>query len=204
MDARGKIVAALLIFVSFFFARHAFPLILSAAILFAVAILERLLKPWLRAIIVLLPVIALVGVMDVAYSGLAYGSMVCLRFVLTVSLFTLFFRTSGLEDLSAALSSWYLPYPLIFALITGARFGPTVSLDARDIMEAYRARGVDRNAGLIGWFRRYGRILIPLVAATIRRSLRLGEAMEMRGFGTCSQPTIMRDPVCVGGTRSSS
>ena len=141
----------------------------------------------------LLPVVALVGVMDLAYFGPEHGIVVALRFVLTVSLCALFFLTTSMDDLSAALTSWRVPYPLVFALVTGARFVPTVSMEAHEIMEAYRARGIDRSAGLSGWFRRHGRMLIPLIAATIRRSLRLGEAMEMRGFGTCKRPTIMRD-----------
>jgi len=193
LDARSKIVGALFVFAALTVAHHLLALVLMAATLLAVVMLDRLLRPWLHTAIALSPVVLLVGLMDMIYFGPAHGLLVATRFILTVSLFALFFLTSSLDDVSAALMSWRLPYPLVFALVTGARFAPTVTMEAREIMDAYQARGVDHSGGVLGWLHRYGRILIPLVAATIRRSLRLAEAMEMRGFGKTNHPTVLRD-----------
>ncbi len=193
LDVRSKIVAALFVFAALTMARQPLTLILIAVVLLAVIMLDHLQASWLRLLIALSPVVILVGMMDMIYFGAVHGLLVAMRFVLTVTLFGLFFLTSGLDELSAALMSWRLPYPLVFALISGARFAPTVALEAQEIMDAYRARGVDHSTGVVGWFRRYGRILVPLTAATLRTSLRLAEAMEMRGFGKTNRPTVLHD-----------
>ncbi len=193
MDPRGKVVATVLLFAAVSVANHAVPVALIAVFLLAAIIVHRAIERYLGIAGMLLPVVSLVAGMDIIYFGPAHGLLVGFRFLLTVSLFAVFFLTTSLDDLSAALMSWRLPYPLVFALVTGARFAPTVALEAREIVDAYQARGLEGGRGPLAWLRRYQRLLVPLVAASIRRSLRLGEAMEMRGFGKTNRPTILRE-----------
>lgn len=193
LDPRAKLAAATVLFVALLVSSRPEALLLTAALLAVGAAGGGLLRPLTRALISLLPVVALVAGMDVIYFGAQHGLHVGLRFLLTVSLFIVFFLATSLDELSAALTSWRLPYPMVFALVSGARFAPTVAVEANEIMDAYRARGVDGGRGPLAWLRRYSRILVPLVAASIRRSLRLGEAMEMRGFGKSPRPTVLHD-----------
>jgi len=72
----------------------------------------------------------------------------------------------------------------VLAVALATRLVPTLERDAVGLVEALRGRGVEPE-GLRG----RARLLSPLLAGSLERSLNLAEAMEARGFGR------------VGGTR---
>ena len=65
---------------------------------------------------------------------------------------------------------------LVIALAT--RLVPTLERDAAGFVEALRGRGVE-----VGGVRGRARLLSPLLAGSLERSLNLAESMEARGFG---------------------
>ncbi len=66
----------------------------------------------------------------------------------------------------------------VLAVALATRLVPTLERDATGLAEALRGRGV-AVAGLRG----HARLLSPLVAGSLERSLNLAESMEARGFG---------------------
>ena len=67
---------------------------------------------------------------------------------------------------------------LVLAVALATRLVPALERDAAGLVETMRGRGVDAR-GLRG----RARLLSPLLAGSLERSLRLAEAMEARGFG---------------------
>jgi energy-coupling factor transport system permease protein len=66
----------------------------------------------------------------------------------------------------------------MLALAIALRLLPTLQRDAAGLTEALRGRGVE-----VRGVRGHARLLAPLAAGSLERSLSLAEAMEARGFG---------------------
>ena len=66
----------------------------------------------------------------------------------------------------------------VLAVALATRLVPTLERDAAGYIEALRGRGV-----VVEGLRGRGRLLSPLVAGSLERSLNLAESMEARGFG---------------------
>jgi energy-coupling factor transport system permease protein len=66
----------------------------------------------------------------------------------------------------------------VLAVALATRLVPTLERDAAGYVEALRGRGV-----VVEGLRGRARLLSPLVAGSLERSLNLAESMEARGFG---------------------
>lgn len=66
----------------------------------------------------------------------------------------------------------------VLAVALATRLVPALERDAAGLVEALRGRGVDP-----GGLRGRARLVSPLLAGSLERSLNLAEAMESRGFG---------------------
>jgi energy-coupling factor transport system permease protein len=66
----------------------------------------------------------------------------------------------------------------VLAVALATRLVPALERDAAGLLEALRGRGVE-TAGIRG----HARLLSPLLAGSLERSVNLAEAMEARGFG---------------------
>lgn len=66
----------------------------------------------------------------------------------------------------------------VLAVALATRLVPTLERDAAGFVEALRGRGVS-----VEGLRGHARLISPLVAGSLERSLNLAESMEARGFG---------------------
>ncbi|HYA09978.1 MAG TPA: energy-coupling factor transporter transmembrane component T, partial [Gaiellaceae bacterium] len=66
----------------------------------------------------------------------------------------------------------------VLAIALATRLVPTLERDASGLVEALRGRGVEVTGA-----RGRARLLSPLLAGSLERSLNLAEAMEARGYG---------------------
>jgi energy-coupling factor transport system permease protein len=86
----------------------------------------------------------------------------------------------------------------VLAVALATRLVPTLERDAAGYVEALRGRGV-----VVEGLRGRARLLSPLVAGSLERSLNLAESMEARGFGragrTPSPPWGSLDRVALAG-----
>jgi energy-coupling factor transport system permease protein len=88
----------------------------------------------------------------------------------------------------------------VLAVALATRLLPTLERDASGFVEALRGRGV-----IVEGLRGRARLLSPLVAGSLERSLNLAESMEARGFGrpgrtrAPSPPWSTRDRVALAG-----
>jgi len=121
---------------------------------------------------------------------LEYSLAMMLRFFVMVECFSLFFLTTSPDRLSLALERSHVPYELCFAFTTAIRFVPVLAEEARTIMDAQKARGLELERGnFLKRIRNYLPILVPLIVSAIRRSLELAEAMESRAWGATKRRT---------------
>jgi len=113
-----------------------------------------------------------------------------LRFIVLAESFSIFFLTTSPDDLGLALEQTHIPYEFCFAFTTAVRFVPILAEEAKTIIDAQKARGLElEGKNFLKRIRNYIPILIPLIVNSIRRSLELAEAMESRAWGGTKKRT---------------
>jgi energy-coupling factor transport system permease protein len=116
-----------------------------------------------------------VGVLDVTSEELAAGGIQALRLAAVGLAFAAYVL---LLDLDRLLQSAGFARRSVLAAGLATRLVPTLERDAAGFVEALRGRGVD-----VRGVRGRARLLSPLLAGSLERSLNLAESMEARGFG---------------------
>lgn len=129
------------------------------------------------------PLVTAIVALDALAGDPLRGALAAARLVALALVGAAFARVADGEALIGALRWMRLPYPATFVLVTGPRLVPLAAADLADLRDAARARGIDAADGpplarLAAW----RILLVPLLVMTIRRAVRLGEAMEARGF----------------------
>lgn len=163
----------------------------TAALLAGTAIVSTgAVAAWLRVCAVLLPLALLVALLDALAGNLAGGVQAAVRLGTVASLGLAFARSADGERLIAGLRALRVPYPVVFVLVTGARFVPTTAADLARLRDAARLRGVRLDGPPWVQLRGWRVLLVPLLVGTVRRGLQLGEAMEARAFGVSRRRTV--------------
>lgn len=114
------------------------------------------------------------------------------RFLAIISSTSLFFVTTSPDELEQIMKWMRVPRDVVFAFVTAVRFIPVVMLDAFQITDAQKSRGLEFEKGnLVKRVRNMVPILIPLVVNSVIRSGELAEAMESRAYGSTPKPTSL-------------
>jgi len=129
---------------------------------------------------------------NLASYGTAGAALATVRLALLVTAFSSFFLSTDPDDLALALVRLHAPFTFAFVLAASSNYVPVVMHEAQEIMAAFEARGLDRGRTPADAFRFYAAILMPLTVGVVRRSLRLGEALEARAFGVSRKRTTLR------------
>ena len=115
-----------------------------------------------------------------------------LRLFAVISSTSLFFLTSTPDELEHVMKWLHLPSDFVMVFVIAVRFVPVLLLDALQIMDAQRSRGLEFDKGNI--FQRMRNvipIMVPLIAVALNRSLDLAEAMDSRAYGATKKPTSL-------------
>lgn len=135
-----------------------------------------------RTVLAVMPLAAAILVVDALAGQTDRGALTAARVVALALVGTAFAAVADGEALVAALRWSRVPYDVTFALVAGARMIPLATADLADLADAARLRGIAIDGAPVDRLRSWSRLLVPLLVVTIRRGLRLGEAMEARGF----------------------
>ncbi len=137
-------------------------------------------------------ILLIVGVNFVFYRKIDFSLGMGFRFLVLMCSATIFFVTTAPEELGEVLTYLRFPYSISFALVTATRFIPTLALEAQDIIDAQRSRGLELERGnFVQRVKNYIPILIPLIFNAVKRSLELAEALESRCFGVEKKRTSL-------------
>jgi energy-coupling factor transport system permease protein len=132
-------------------------------------------------------------VMDFLFRfGLLDAILYSVRFLAIISSTSVFFVTTSPDELEQTMKWMRVPRDIVFAFVTAIRFIPVVMLDALQIMDAQKSRGLEFEKGnIVRRVRNMVPILIPLVVNSVIRSGELAEAMESRAYGSTPKPTSL-------------
>jgi energy-coupling factor transport system permease protein len=124
--------------------------------------------------------------------GVIDAILYSVRFLAIISSTSVFFVTTSPDELEQIMKWMRVPRDIVFAFVTAVRFIPVVMLDAFQIMDAQKSRGLEFEKGnILKRVRNMVPILIPLVVNSVIRSGELAEAMESRAYGSTPKPTSL-------------
>jgi energy-coupling factor transport system permease protein len=132
------------------------------------------------------PVVPVLGQLDVTREELWSGTHGALRLAAVGLAFAAY---ALLIDHDRLLESASFARRFVLTVVLAVRLAPTLERDARGLAESLRARGLE-----VHGFRGRGRLLSPLIAGALERSLNLAEAMEARGYGRPGRTQLPRAP----------
>jgi energy-coupling factor transport system permease protein len=128
------------------------------------------------------PIVPVLGELTVTREELALAAVYALRFA-AVGLASAAYALLLDHDRLLGAATWARRSALAVALAT--RLVPTLERDAAGLVEALRGRGLEVEGA-----RARARLLSPLLAGSLERSLNLAEAMEARGFGRAGRTRV--------------
>ncbi len=128
----------------------------------------------------------------IARQSLFTSAIYSVRFLAIIISTSLFFITTSPDELEQVMKWMRLPRDVVFAFVTAVRFIPVMMLDALQIMDAQKSRGLEIEKGnIIRRVRNMVPVLVPLVVNSVIRSGELAEAMESRAYGAIPKPTSL-------------
>jgi energy-coupling factor transport system permease protein len=193
LDPRVKLLISVLMFVTTLIVRSVFQLAIVLAFMVAVATIATVLKRVARTMALTATFSAFIFIINLVFTrNIETSALYASRFVAIVVSTSLFFITTSPDELEQVMKMFRLPRDVVFAFVTAVRFIPVMMLDALQIMDAQKSRGLELEKGnLLRRVRNMIPILIPLVVNAVVRSGELAEAMESRAYGAVSRPTSL-------------
>jgi len=191
LDPRVKLIISLSLFILSLFSNTIFEFAILLSTIFILGIVSKVFMRMVKTITFSLTFVAMIFIINllVGYE-LIFSIIISLRFIAIISSSSIFFLTSSPDELDLVMRSLHLPYDLIFAFVTAVRFVPVILLDALQIIDSQRSRGLEIEKGnLFKRIRNYIPVLVPLIVQSIIRSEELAEAMESRAYGFSKKRT---------------
>ena len=193
IDPRVKLLCSILMFVCAIIARFVYEIAIVVAFVLGVAAAAKALRRVGRTV-------AFTSLFSVLIFGLNFfvtrdlesSVLYAARFVGIVVSTSLFFVTTSPDELEQVMKTFRLPRDIVFAFVTAVRFVPVLMLDAMQIMDAQKSRGLEMQKGnVLRRIRSMVPVLVPLVVTSVVRSGELAEAMESRAYGAVPRPTSL-------------
>ncbi|MEM3403532.1 MAG: energy-coupling factor transporter transmembrane component T [Nitrososphaeria archaeon] len=191
IDPRIKLLISMMLFFLSLVSSTIVEFSIILVLIFFIGALSKTLKRMVRTFVFSLSFLAMIFVINILVGyDIMFSIIISLRFISVVSSTSIFFLTSSPDELELVMKSFYLPYDLIFAFVTAVRFVPVIMLDAIQILDSQRSRGLEIEKGnFIKRIKNYIPVLIPLIVQAIIRSEELAEAMESRAYGFSKKKT---------------
>jgi energy-coupling factor transport system permease protein len=195
IDPRVKLLTSVLLFSAALISRTVPELVLVLAVTLAISGVGKVLRRISRTMALTASFALFIFLINIFFThDLGTSSLYAVRFVAIVVSTSLFFITTSPDELEQVMKWFHLPRDLVFAFVTAVRFIPVMMLDALQIMDAQKSRGLELQKG--SFIRRITNmipVLIPLVVNSVIRSGELAEAMEARAYGAVPKPTSLME-----------
>ncbi len=193
LDPRVKLLISALMFVTTLIVRSVFQLAIVLVFMVAVAGIAMVLKRVAKTMLLTTTFSVFIFLVNLFFTkNIETSALYASRFIAIVVSTSIFFITTSPDELERVMKMFRLPRDVVFAFVTAVRFIPVMMLDALQIMDAQKSRGLELEKGnLLRRVRNMIPILIPLVVNAVVRSGELAEAMESRAYGAVPRPTSL-------------
>lgn len=194
LDPRVRLAISLSIFTVSLLSQSIIFLSAMVALTVAIVALARIIRRFAKAMIftVIVSIIAFALNYYLGHTSPHQAVVFGIRLFAVISSTSLFFLTTTPDELEQVMKWLRLPSDFIMIFVIAIRFVPVLMLDALQIMDAQRARGLEFDKGnFVRRLRNTIPVLVPLIAVALNRSLDLAEAMDSRAYGATKVPTSL-------------
>ena len=193
LDPRVKLLVSVELFTLSLLVGSLPEVIIALSGIFAIAHISNILRRMSRTLSYTLFFAIIIFVINILVGyPLMDAFVIAVRFVAIVGSTSVFFLTTPPDELELVMKWFRLPRDIVFAFVTAVRFVPVLMMDALQIMDAQKSRGLELQKGnIFSRFKRFIPILIPLIVDAVLRSGDLAEAMESRAYGAVKKPTSL-------------
>ncbi len=186
LDPRSKLLLGIAL-MSFAFSSQIYLQLVLFVSVSLISVIGKVGRAFFKIVISSATVLIFIFALNYIYAGITYAIEISLRFLNLISIFSAILLTTMPDELGLALDACKLPSTFSFILVSAAKVTHTIAREADEISLAYTARGGIAGRGIFDRLRAFRVIFIPLVAISIRRSLTMAEALEVRAFGTAKR-----------------
>ncbi len=193
MDPRVRLLMSLGLFVVSLASHTIGELTIVIVLIILLSLIGRVAKRFAKSML-LTVAISIVAFVVYLLSGFSLSLSVVfgLRLFAVITSTSIFFLTSTPDELEHVMKWLRLPPDFVMIFVIAVRFVPVLLLDALQIMDAQRSRGLEFDKGnIIQRLRKTVPVLVPLIAVALNRSLDLAEAMDSRAYGASKRPTSL-------------
>ncbi len=193
MDARARLLLALCLFAVSLVSRSIVELSVVILLVIVLAALARIIHRFGKSMVFTAVISVVAFAVNLLFTPLhlILAIVFALRLFAVISSTSIFFLTSTPDELEQVMKWMKLPPDFVMVFVIAVRFVPVLLMDALQIMDAQRSRGLELDKGnLIQRFRNAIPILVPLIAVALNRSVDLAEAMDSRAYGA-GKPTSL-------------
>ncbi len=193
LDPRTRLYLSTAIFVTALISRIE-ELVLLITITIGMIFFARIAKRFSKAMIFALVLSAVTFVLDSYVIPVGFFGAVtyALRLFAVIAASSFFFLTTTPDELEQVMRWSRFPPDFVMVFVIAVRFVPVLLLDALQIMDAQRSRGLEFDkGGVLKRLRNTIPLLVPLIAVAVNRSLDLAEAMDSRAYGATKTPTSL-------------
>ena len=193
LDPRVRLLVAMELFTLALLSDMIWEIALTFSTVMILSMSSKILKRMARTLVFSLGFAVMILVINILVGfSMLDASILALRFISIVSSTSFFFLTTSPDELEHIMRWFRVPTDIVFAFVTAVRFVPVLMLDAIQIMDAQKSRGLEIDRGNpITRIKRITPVLIPLIVSAVVRSGELAEAMESRAYGAIKKPTIL-------------
>jgi energy-coupling factor transport system permease protein len=193
LDPRARLFLTSAIFIVSLLS-HVIELALLIAIIMILTLMAKIIKRFGKSMVFALVLTLIAFLLDyfVWPLGLIGATTYALRLFAVIASSSLFFLTTTPDELEQVMRWFRLPSDFVMVFVIAVRFVPVLLLDALQIMDAQRSRGLEFEKGnIVRRLRNTIPILVPLIAVAVNRSLDLAEAMDSRAYGALKRPSSL-------------
>ncbi len=180
-DPRTKLALGMMGIAAVLMTGNARYLVVEFLLLFLGMSLFKLLRPWVRSLKLMLPLVVLVFVVSLLSFSLIPALSLSLRLFNLFTLSFIFFQSMDPQELGDSLRQMGVPYEFSFILTTSLRYVPLITGRMQGIMDAQRSRGIDLRLRLRN-VPHFMALFMPLLIQAFVLAEQLAMAMETRGF----------------------
>ncbi len=194
MDPRVRLFLAATLFIVGLLSRSITELAILISLCLGLAFLARIAKRFSKsmAFVGILSLLVFMLSVFLSHQSEAVGIINALRLFEVIQATSIFFLTTTPDELEQVMKWFRLPTDFVMVFVIAVRFVPVLLMDAIQIMDAQRSRGLEFEKGnLIRRIRNTIPLLVPLIAVAVTRSLDLAEAMDARAYGAIKKPSSM-------------
>ena len=193
LDPRARLLLTGSIFVVSLFS-HVTELILLIALSVSLVAVAQRLHRFAKSMVFALALAMITFLLDafVFPIGISGALAYALRLFSVIASSSLFFLTTTPDELEQVMRWFRIPPDFVMVFVIAVRFVPVLLLDALQIMDAQRSRGLEFEKGsILKRLKNTIPLLVPLIAVAVNRSLDLAEAMDSRAYGAFKNPTSL-------------